>query len=175
MEKVLLPSLSGKEDNFVEYYHFLQSIVKLLLFTYHMLREGREGEFDSDTLIAEMSFGVARKMIVSFFGLITPKSKRNIARKVFMFLSVLFRSPHHAALFQDILSSISRKQELKMASVCSKAYTVFLSILEVSAGPVKQAVSLAKEKLLSLFPLELKIYVLGPLLPLDEVYCELGN
>lgn len=72
----------------------------MLVFTYYMLREGTKIEADSDEIIEQMSFGVAKKLITSFFGLISAKNKRNISRKIFMFLAVLFKSAEHSLIFQ---------------------------------------------------------------------------
>lgn len=44
-----------------------------------------------------------------------------------------------------------------------------------TSGPLKAVNDNIKTNLLKLFPLELKIDVLGPLLPMKEVYLELGS
>lgn len=86
-----------------------------------------------------MSYGVAKKLIISFFGLVSPKNKRNISRKIFLFLAVLFKSPQHSAIFEEMLASITRKQELKVASTCSKLYSVLNTIFIMTNGPLKQS------------------------------------
>jgi hypothetical protein len=70
-------------------------IEQILIFCCHLLLEG--GEIEADNLILPPS--VAKKMIVSFFGLSKKKEKRKIVRKLLMFLYKLFRSTGFVSIF----------------------------------------------------------------------------
>jgi hypothetical protein len=47
---------------------------------------------------------------------------------------------------------------------------MLVKICNETRGPLKEVTELVKVNMLKLFPLELKIDVLGPLLPLNEGY-----
>lgn len=56
---------------------------------------------------------------------------------------------------------------MKLTSTSSKIYSNLVTIYNMTIGPLQQTSGAVKENILKLFPLELKIDVLGPLLPLN--------
>lgn len=53
--------------------------------------------------------GIAKNQISVFYGLIKDKLKRNIARKIFLFLKLTYQSKRFVSGFKNYLSSIDNK------------------------------------------------------------------
>lgn len=50
--------------------------------------------------MSQLASGIAKKMIVTFFGLQKPKFKRKIVRKIIVFLTCLFKSIKFQSIFK---------------------------------------------------------------------------
>jgi hypothetical protein len=56
---------------------------------------------------ANITSGIAKNQISIFYGLIKDKLKKNIARKIFLFIKLTYQSKKFVSLFKNYLSSVT--------------------------------------------------------------------
>lgn len=104
-------------------------------------------------IVREFKVSVAKKVILNFFGLQNSKTVRKIARKILLFISMLFKLDKFQALFKKVLEEINYKMEQKISKRCTNIYKLLTYIEGTTKGPINDVSSQMKNKIAQLFPL----------------------
>ena len=75
-----------------------------------------------------LTSGIAKNQLAVFYGLIKDKLKRNIARKIFLFLKLSYQSKKFVQGFKNYLTSIDEKEMQKVLHIYSQLYYILLSL-----------------------------------------------
>ena len=127
-----------------------------------------------DQVDSSVSSGIAKKVIVEFFGLIKGKFKKVMIKKLLLFIQSIFQNSDFVQTFKMTLVEMGSQNLLNLISLFTQFYRI-LALIKSEDSKVLSFRDSILQKIVNLFPLDLKLILFEPLLPSQHLYQYLGD
>ena len=168
INKILLGSIRSGD---IDFYELGMSLAKTVVFLSQL---GSIIKLSLETLDVSLTSGIAKNIIVEFFGLVKDKFKRVIIKKLLMFIRNIFQNTYIIESFKSHLVEQPKSNLKSLLSLFTEIYKI-IGLISSEDGKVVEFKETIMDRITNIFPLNLRLVLFEPLMPNQHLYRYLGD